>query len=106
MQESCCDSKTLVSVFKALSDETRQKVLITLEEMGEMKVNDLVSKFGVSQPTMSHHLGVLKHAGLVSDRREGQFIFYSVNGSWLTDCCDGYLSRFGKANGRHEGLSP
>lgn len=91
---SCCDYKTLVGVFKALSDETRQKVLITLEESGEMKVSDLVERFEVSQPTMSHHLGVLKHAGLVADRREGQFIYYSVNRNWLNECCSGFISRF------------
>lgn len=96
-QESTCkcDYKTLVGVFKALSDESRQKILLALEEQGEMHVAELVNKFGISQPTMSHHLGVLRNAGLVNDRRDGQFVFYSVNRRWLADCCGDYLSRFG-----------
>jgi len=91
---SCCDYKTLVAVFKALSDQTRQKILLALEETGETRVGDLVARLGISQPTMSHHLGVLKNAGLVEDRREGQSIYYAVNRSWLTDCCSGFFSRF------------
>ncbi len=93
---SCdCDYKTLVGVFKALSDESRQKILLALEEEGELRVAELVERFGISQPTMSHHLGVLRNSGLVNDRRDGQSIYYSVNRRWLADCCGGYLSRFG-----------
>lgn len=90
----CCDYKTLVAVFKALSDESRQKILLALEESGETRVNDLVERLGISQPTMSHHLGVLKQAGLVENRREGQSVYYAVNRRWLQDCCNDYLSRF------------
>lgn len=92
--ESCCDYKSLVAVFKALSDESRQKILLVLEDSGETRVSELVGRLGISQPTMSHHLGVLKHAGLVEDRREGQSVYYSVNRRWLTDCCGDYISRF------------
>jgi ArsR family transcriptional regulator len=91
---SCRDYKTLVGVFKALSDASRQKMLLLLEESGEMRVSDLVDRLGISQPTMSHHLGVLKHAGLVNNRRAGQSIFYSVNRGWLNECCSGFMSQF------------
>ena len=91
---SCCDYKTLVGVFKALSDASRQKILLLLEESGEMRVSDLVNRLGILQPTMSHHLGVLKNAGLVNDRRAGQSIFYSVNRGWLNECCSGFMSQF------------
>ncbi|MHB1382426.1 MAG: ArsR/SmtB family transcription factor, partial [Thermoleophilia bacterium] len=57
--QSCCDFKSLVAVFKALSDENRQKILLSLEEEGELSVGQLVERFNLSQPTMSHHLGVL-----------------------------------------------
>ena len=98
-QASCCDYKTLVAVFKALSDESRQKILLTLEDRGELRVSELVARLGISQPTMSHHLGVLKHAGLVDDRRAGQSVYYAVNGAWLRKCCRDYLSRFRVADG-------
>lgn len=91
---SCCDYKTLVAVFKALSDESRQKILLSLQEDGETRVSELVRRFGISQPTMSHHLGVLRQAGLVEDRRVGQSVYYAVNRQWLQRCCNDYLSRF------------
>lgn len=94
--DACCNYRELVGVFKALSDETRQRLLVILEEGGEQRVNDLVARFGISQPTMSHHLGVLKNAGLVSDRRQGQSVYYSVNRRWLTECCSGFFNRFEK----------
>jgi DNA-binding transcriptional ArsR family regulator len=90
----CCDYKTLVAVFKALSDESRQKILLSLQETGETRVSELVKRFGISQPTMSHHLGVLRQAGLVDDRRVGQSVYYDVNRQWLQRCCNDYLSRF------------
>lgn len=90
----CCDYKTLVAVFKALSDESRQKILLSLEKDGETRVSELVRRFGISQPTMSHHLGVLRQAGLVEDRRVGQSVYYAVNRQWLKRCCNDYLSRF------------
>lgn len=92
--ESCCDYKTLVGVFKALSDESRQKILLLLEDNGEMRVGELVDRLDISQPTMSHHLGVLKNAGLVEDRRDGQSIYYHVNRGWLTECCRDFSARF------------
>lgn len=91
---ACCDYKTLVGVFKALSDASRQKILLTLEKDGEMRVGELVDRLGISQPTMSHHLGVLKNVGLVEDRREGQSIYYHVNRGWLTECCSPFMSKF------------
>lgn len=93
-QTACCDYKTLAGVFKALSDQTRQKILLTLEDTGETRVSELADRLDISQPTMSHHLGVLKNTGLVEDRREGQSIYYTVNSVWLTDCCNGFISRF------------
>jgi len=91
---SCCDYKTLVGVFKALSDASRQKILLLLEDTGELRVSELVDRMEISQPTMSHHLGVLKHAGLVNDRRAGQSIYYSVNRHWLSECCSEFMSHF------------
>jgi DNA-binding transcriptional ArsR family regulator len=92
--EACCDYKTLVAVFKALSDESRQKILLSLDQDGETRVSELVRRFDISQPTMSHHLGVLRQAGLVEDRRVGQSVYYAVNRQWLQRCCNDYLSRF------------
>lgn len=70
----------LLSVFKALSDETRLKMLKIIGK-GEICVCDLVSVLSVSQPKISFHLNVLKAAGLIKDRKQGKWVHYSINDS-------------------------
>ena len=65
-------------MFKALADPTRRALFEHLARDGEQTVHALTDRAGVSQPTVSKHLGVLKHAGLVSDRREGRETYYSA----------------------------
>jgi ArsR family transcriptional regulator, arsenate/arsenite/antimonite-responsive transcriptional repressor len=77
----------VVAFCKALSDETRQRILEILRAEGELCVNDLVDRFNVSQPTISHHLNFLKQANLVTCWREGKQIYYKVNQTNLTECC-------------------
>jgi ArsR family transcriptional regulator len=70
----------LLNTFKALSDETRLKLLKILEK-GEICVCDLVSVLDMSQPKISFHLNVLKEAGIIRDRKQGKWVHYSINGS-------------------------
>ena len=79
--------------FQAMSDETRQRILLLLEER-EMCVSELVAEFSLSQPSVSRHLAVLRHAGLVSARRRGQQVYYSLNGERMKDCCRGFFTYF------------
>ena len=69
---------TLSSLFKALSDGTRLRVLNLLFEAGELCVCDLESTLGCTQTKISRHMGYLKRAGLTADRRAGRWIFYSI----------------------------
>ncbi len=85
--------KNLVNFFHALSNPTRQKILLLLEKQDRC-VSELVNHFNLSQPTISKHLLVLKHAGLVTDKRQGQLVFYSLNEEWMRKCCSAYLSKF------------
>ena len=67
----------LVKLFKALADETRQEIIsLLLEE--EMNVGDICEKFDTSQPTISHHLHILKNCDLVATRKQGKLIYYYV----------------------------
>ena len=66
------------SVFKALSDPTRRRVLQLLRK-GPMSAGDLSDQFDVSKPTMSAHFAVLREAGLVTMRAEGQKRIYALN---------------------------
>jgi ArsR family transcriptional regulator len=70
----------LLNIFKALSDETRLKMLKIMGK-GEICVCDLVSVLNVSQPKISFHLNVLKEAGLIKDRKQGKWVYYSINDS-------------------------
>jgi len=63
--------------FKALSDETRLRILRLLEAR-EMCVCEVMVALDLTQPTASHHLGLLESAGLVKDRKEGKWVFYSI----------------------------
>ena len=70
--------KDLVQVFKLLSDETRLRVLMYLLREGELHVTALCERLGQSQPAVSHHLALLRVAGLIQARRDGKHNFYSV----------------------------
>src|SRR5689334_6374999 len=63
--------------FRALGDETRL-LLLELLSPGEQCVADLMDATGLGQSLVSHHLRTLRHAGLVHDRRDGRWIFYSL----------------------------
>ncbi len=63
--------------FKALADETRLRI-VKLLEVREMCVCEVMIALGLTQPTTSHHLGLLENAGLVKDRKEGKWVFYSI----------------------------
>lgn len=71
-------SSEIARLFHALSDETRLAVLDRLRD-GERCVCDLTDLLGAGQSRLSFHMGVLKAAGLVLDRREGRWIHYSLN---------------------------
>ena len=71
---------------KALADETRQKIMkICCCEW--LSVNEIVEHLKVTQPTVSHHLAILREAGLVNVREEGKQTFYQLNQTRLASCC-------------------
>ena len=70
--------KDLVQVFKLLADETRLKILFFLGREKELHVSALCERLGQSQPAVSHHLALLRVAGLIEPRRGGKHNFYSI----------------------------
>jgi ArsR family transcriptional regulator len=74
----------LTSAFKAIADPTRREILHLLRKE-EMTAGDVAARFDMTKPTMSHHFSVLKEAGLVTSRREGQTIWYALNTTVLED---------------------
>ncbi len=68
----------LVKIFKLLSDETRLRILYYLTERSELHVRALCELLGESQPAVSHHLALLRVAGLIERRREGKHNYYGL----------------------------
>lgn len=85
--------------FHALSDETRLEIVGMLSH-GERCVCDLTSQLGAAQSRLSFHLKTLKDAGLVTDRREGRWVYYTLNRESLDECISFVR---GVKPGRHAG---
>jgi len=68
--------------FKALADETRIRILKLLL-LREMCVCELMVALNLTQPTTSHHLGILEKEGLIKKRKEGKWVYYAIRNSKL-----------------------
>ena len=71
--------RDLAQLFKILADETRLRILEMLGRRKELCVRDLWERLGQSQPAVSHHLGLLRTAGLVDTRQEGKHVYYRID---------------------------
>jgi ArsR family transcriptional regulator, arsenate/arsenite/antimonite-responsive transcriptional repressor len=65
-------------IFKALNDPTRREILQLLQER-DMTAGEIVERFNISGPSISHHLDLLKQAKLVIAEKDGQYVYYSLN---------------------------
>ena len=83
-----------VAFCRALADETRQGILQLLQARGELCVSDIVDAFSSSQPTISHHLRLLRDAGLVTTRKDGKLIYYALNQDNVAECCGMLMAKF------------
>ena len=72
------------ALFKALADPTRRAILAMLRD-GDLPAGEIAAQFPVAWASVSHHLSVLKEAGLVLATRDGQFIRYSLNTTVVQD---------------------
>jgi ArsR family transcriptional regulator len=92
-REPCCSprvkprpraTKPYARLFKALGDETRLEMLGLLAAAGtELCACDVEAHFELSQPTISHHLKILREAGLVTAERRGTWVYYALDKSTL-----------------------
>jgi len=86
-------STNSVEFAKALADPTRQEIM-SLICCRELSVGDIVEAVGVRQPTVSHHLAILREAGLVSVRSEGKHTYYTLNQGRVAICCGNLIEVF------------
>ncbi len=82
-----------VEFAKAIADETRQKIM-KLCCCRELSVGEIVEKTSVSQPTVSHHLAILRDADLVQARSEGKQTYYTLNQERFVVCCGQLMQVF------------
>jgi len=68
----------MLDSLKALGDPHRQNILRLLARQ-EMGACEIIQAIGLAQPTIAHHLKILKQAGLISSQKEGKFVFYTLN---------------------------
>ncbi|MGB8658027.1 MAG: metalloregulator ArsR/SmtB family transcription factor [Candidatus Zixiibacteriota bacterium] len=81
-------------IFQALSDQTRQKIL-TLLSKRKMCVSEICRNFEITQPSVSHHLDILKKAGLVECRKKGKEVHYQATCCCLPVDCKEFFEKVG-----------
>lgn len=91
MAEPAVTEKDLVQVFKLLADETRLKILLSLQREGELHVSALCQRLGQSQPAVSHHLALLRDADIIRPRRDGKHNYYSVRREYFKSVMGGLM---------------
>ena len=89
---------SLTQHFKLLADDSRLRILLTLAREGETHVSALCQMLGQSQPAVSHHLTLLRMAGLVGFRRDGKFNFYRLDAVSLGDLLERLFADAGRAS--------
>ena len=78
---------------KAIADETRQKIM-KLTCCRWRTVSEIVEQLNVTQPTVSHHLAILREAGLVNFKEDGKQTYYQLNRDLLNVCCEQIVTKF------------
>jgi len=78
-------------LFKALNDPTRRQILQLLKER-DLNAGEIADHFEISKPSISHHLDLLKQAGLIGSEKKGQFVRYSLNTTILEDLMNWILT--------------
>ncbi|MCI8586370.1 MAG: winged helix-turn-helix transcriptional regulator [Lachnospiraceae bacterium] len=84
--------------FKALSDPTRREIL-NLLRAGPMAAGELLEHFPITGASLSHHLSILRHAGLIDDEKKGKYIYYTLNTTVLDDILNWMMSLKGTEKG-------
>ncbi|MGF1470744.1 MAG: ArsR/SmtB family transcription factor [Rubrobacteraceae bacterium] len=73
------DKEKVVRFLTAVGDPARLEIIILLKKRGRLNVGQIASNFELSRPAISHHLGVLKNAGVLLSKKEGQETFYQLD---------------------------
>lgn len=86
-------SYDLNTFFKAISDPSRVKIMELLKDR-ELNVSEICQHFDMQQPSVSHHLNILKNAKIVVGEKRGKEVYYRLNSICITSCCGGFQEKF------------
>ena len=86
-------------LFKALNDATRREILEILKD-GDKTAGEIADAFSITKPSISHHLDLLKQAGLVEAVKQGQFIYYSLNTTVVDEIAKWFIQFKTRKNNR------
>lgn len=89
-------------LFRALDDPTRRRILDLLGQR-DLAAGEIAAAFSLGKPTVSHHLGLLRRAGLVSSRKVGQSVVYRLEATVLDECLSWFMTLL-KRDPSHEKL--
>ena len=95
------DDIGIADTFKALSDSTRREILSLLTG-GSMTAGEIGERFSMTGATISHHLSVLKQAGLISDEKKGKYVYYELNTSVIDELMRWTIDLKGGAKNENE----
>lgn len=84
------DAEKAAQAFKALGDDNRLRIIELIASQGEMCACRILDELDIAQPTLSHHMKLLKDAGLVKARKQGRWMHYSMDRSML-ESIEGFL---------------
>ena len=91
--------------FKALSDPTRREIL-NLLRAGPLAAGELLEHFSITGASLSHHLSILRHAGLKKKKKKGKYIYYTLNTTVLDDILNWMMSLKGTEKGESDHEKP
>lgn len=83
----------LNNFFKAISDPNRVKIMELLKDR-ELNVGEICQHFDMQQPSISHHLTILKNALIVGSSKRGKEVYYHLNTIRIMDCCSDFSDKF------------
>lgn len=92
MNTFCCH-KSWIRFFKAGADQHRQQILLLIKNHSHINASKILEKVKLSQPTLSHHLTILKNAKLITEEKKGREVFYSINHKTISSCCLGFMNK-------------
>lgn len=92
---------TMNDLFKALSDPSRRRIIQLLKN-GDLSAGEIAEHFDMTKPSISHHLNLLRQAGLVVSEKQGQNVIYSLNATTLQDALTFFFDLIHKEDTDHE----